>query len=224
MRCGAAAVLLPLLVCAPAGTAAAQSGFAGAGIGLTAFRFPHQVSQQPNQFDNDISGDTRSWSATAGLRVGRHGVVQVEYVPASELTRSIEPTVFTPPCPSCGQTTTTVDFRSRQLGILGGYSTGLARRVSISALGGLVLASQRVHTLSVFTSPPGSTFRPPPSESTATQYVIGPHFGLDAVIALSRQLRIVPLVRINRVAAGLSGSGPAQTLTTTAGVEGRWYF
>lgn len=223
MRCRFAVAVVFVLLSLAATPARAQSGFVGAGAAVTAFRFAHQANKSPSVSDTDISGNTRSWSVTAGARVARRAVLQVEFSRAAELETVIEPVVFVLPCPSCGQTTTTARFRAQELAILAGFTGSPAPRLSLTALGGVAFSAQRLHVLSVHVPLPPSP-KPLPSESESSQYLIAPEFGLDAAIALTRHLRVVPRVRISRPSGFVSYFGAMHVLTTTGGVEARWYF
>jgi hypothetical protein len=196
----------------------------GAGAGVDALRFSHQSTTSPNIYDNDISGNSRHWSLSAGGKIARHGVLQVEFSRTSELTRDIAPTQFNPPCPTCGISKTTARYRSRQLAVLAGYSWG-RHRVSVSALGGLAFVAQTLHSLSTYTpAPPTPVILSLPSESGFHQYVIGPEFGLDVPIALARHLALVPQARIYRPGNSESYFGASQLLVTSFGAEGRVTF
>lgn len=217
------AVSLALVLLAlPLARVEAQSAFVGAGVGVAATRVGHQSSESPTIFSNDVSGDTYTWSITAGTSMTRRGVLQMEYGVLPMVTKEIPPSVLLTPCPSCGRTTTTVQYRSRRLGVLIGYTAAPSQRFSVSALGGVAMVNQWARSRSVTTTT--SPTPPLPFDSTYTNYLIGPEFGLDAAIGLSRHLRVVPQARIYRMNSFTPFVGSAPSMVTTASVDARWYF
>lgn len=223
MRTRTAISVASVLIVLPAARVEAQSAFVGAGAGVAAIRFSHQSSESPTVSNNDISGNTSTWSFTAGTRITRRAVLQMEYGQTAKQTTVIPPPVFLNPCPSCGRTTTTVDYRSSHFGVLMGYTASPWQRFSISALGGVVLVGQTARSRAVFTPTPPSP-PPLPSDNTFTAYMIGPEFGLDAAVALWRHLRVVPQARVYRLGSFTTFLGTSQTLVTTLAVDARWYF
>ena len=216
MQRRAIAVLLAgLASCLSSVPAGAQSGFAGAAIGVDVERFPHQSSSSPSISANDISGSARSWSIAGGATIRRHAVLQAEFASTRETTTDIPPTQYIPPCPSCGTTQSTVRYRTERFTVLGGYTAAPWRRVRLSALGGLVFAGQWTRTTSVYTPLPPSP-APRPSDYTYTQYVLGPALGFDAPTTAWDHVQVVPQVRLYKLA-----SGP---LIVNLSVGARWAF
>lgn len=224
-RSGAAAFLGGTIIWALAAPAVAQPGFVGAATGVHLVRFSHHASQSPSLSDSDTSGDSRGWSVIGGGIIKRHGVLQAEYIRTGEILKDIPPTQYNPPCPSCGTSRTTVDYRAQQFAVLGGYTTGAWRRVSVAALGGIIFVRTSTHTVSTYTPAPGVIQPPPlPSESTDTQYVMGPAFGLDVPILAWRHIQVLPQFRIYQLSGSVSYSGGPGTLVTTASAGVRWTF
>ena len=97
-----------------------------------------------------------------------------------------------------------VSERTRSAAFVIGFHTRRHGRVRFTYLGGIAFAqARRVEDFeSIFEGP---TSRPPESFGTTTvTYGITPTVGMDAVVALTRRLAIVPRIRAQGSAHGLS--------------------
>ncbi len=182
-------------------TAAAQNVFVLGGAAVQTTQFPHFESQSPVVLDENPSGTKGAWVITAGGVLARHAVLQLEVSGSGTLHKDFEPARLLPPVPPPRfNSERSIDFRSRDVAILGGYTTGSTRRVNASALFGMVIVQERTHSLSVIVPAPSPTVLP--SDSTTTLYRTGPIFGFDLPTRVASRVNVVPQVRGYKCASG----------------------
>lgn len=183
-------------------TAAAQGIFVSGGGFAEIVRFSHFASQFPTIVDDDPSGNTNGWIVSAGGTLARHAVVQLEVAGTGTLHKDFEPARTLPPLPPPRfETHRSTDYRTRHVAVLGGYTTGTARRVSASALVGVMFVQERTHSVSTIV-PPLPPSVPSRSESTATIYRTAPVLGFDLPIRVAPHVALLPQVRLYKLGFG----------------------
>jgi hypothetical protein len=185
-------------------TAAALGIFVGGDGFADIVRCSHFASESPTIVDDDLSGRTKGWLVGAGGTLARHALVQLEVAGTGTLHKDFEPPRVLPPqppLPFVAHRSADYRTRTRHVAVLGGYTTGVARRVSASALVGLMFVQERTHTVSTLVPrPPGPGGLP--SDSTSTIYRTTPAFGFDLPIRVAPHVALLPQVRLYKLSFG----------------------
>jgi len=119
------------------------------------------------------------------------------------------PTYFEPGQPTqiFSSNRTEDEFSQRSAAVLIGYHTERRHRVRLGFLGGVAFLWQRQHSIIEQTVPvfvPLIPVRVQRTELTATSYRPATAVGIDADIAIARQVSLVPQMRVQAVAGLLS--------------------
>jgi len=212
-----ALIVVMFLFAAGADTAAAQSAFVSGTVFANIYSAGRYSTASPLVQDEDPSGTTVGGSFGIGTHIGTHLVVQVELAFPAELEHSFGPPRFLLPLPAPRVTSErTVEYRTRNGSILGGYRTGTRGRVSAALLGGLMFFQERTRMVSQTIPPPPSS--PLPFDSTYRAYRMAPVFGFDVTVTAFSHLSVVPQMRVWKSSSGAGAIG------LWPGVGVRWTF
>lgn len=209
-------IVVMFLFAAGADTAAAQSAFVSGTVFANIRRAGGFATESPIVQEENASGTTVGGSMGIGTHIGTHFVVQVELAFPATLDHSFDPPRYLPPFPVPDFTLERrVEYRTRNLSILGGYRTGTRGRVSAALLGGLMYLEEQTRTVNRLISRSPIS---PPSDATSRTYRMSPVFGLDVTVTAFSHLSVVPQMRVWRSSSGFGAMG------LWPGVGVRWTF
>jgi hypothetical protein len=206
--------LSALLVFVVARPLAAQTVFVDGSVFLSIERFSHTSTQPPNASLTDLSGTTVGGRIGIGTFLSPQWSAQVEfaYPKLLKTTTTIQPPVLQPlvvpgiPGPTIIIPITQQlqrDYRAPSVAVLVGYHTARRHHVAVGYLGGLVLLEERQHTTQTFVR----SGVPTPiwsSQTTTFTYRAAAAMGFDVDIALGSHLALIPQIRTDVFAGGLS--------------------